>query len=174
MQYLGGYMKQVELWDAYDAEGNLTGGTLVRGESIPQGIYHLVTCVLVRHTDGDFLLMQRSPEKSYFPNIWEIGAGGSALKGESAEESIRRELREETGIDRGTFRYIGRNWDHPEGAMYEGFCCITDYPKDQIRLQKGETSAYRWLNREAFLQFFYSDECLERMRNRLLDFVGQL
>ncbi len=161
----------MELWDAYDANGNLTGGTLVRGEPVPKGLYHLVCCVLVRHVDGSFLLMRRSPEKESYPNIWEIGAGGSALQGETALEAAKRELQEETGIDRGRFTAISRSWDHEEGFLYEGFLCETDYPKDQIRLQAGETCDYKWLSLPKFLAFFDSDECLERMRSRLADFV---
>lgn len=164
----------MELWDAYDRDGNCVPGTLVRGEPIPAGLYHMVCCVLVRHVDGDFLLMRRSPEKKTFPNIWEIGAGGSTIQGETAEESARRELREETGIDRGEFRYICRNWDDQEQFLYEGFFCITDYPKDQIRLQPGETSGYKWLSLPEFLEFFDSSDCLPRMRNRLVDFVDTL
>ena len=83
----------MELWDAYDRQGNKTGETLVRGEPIPPGRYHLVSCVVVRHRDGDFLLMRRSPEKEVYPNVLEIGAGGSALQGESALDCARRELR---------------------------------------------------------------------------------
>ena len=90
----------MELWDAYDSEMKVIEGmTLVRGEeaSIPAGVYHLVSHILVEHVDGTYLLMQRDPRKSY-PNMWEATAGGSALKGETAEDCARRELREETGI----------------------------------------------------------------------------
>jgi len=162
-----------ELWDCYDRDGNRIEGTLVRGEPMPDGVYHMVCCVFVRHVDGDFLLMRRAPEKEMFPNIWEIGAGGSTLKGETAEESARRELREETGIDRGDFRYICRNWDHNDQYIYEGFYCITDYPKDQIRCQPGETSGYKWVSLPEFLEFF-DGECIPRMRDRLKDFVDTL
>ena len=31
----------MELWDAYDRDGNLIEGTLVRGEPIPDGVYHV-------------------------------------------------------------------------------------------------------------------------------------
>lgn len=51
----------MELWDAYDRHGNkLPGVTLRRGEPVPEGMYHLVSEVLVRHTDGSFLLMRRA------------------------------------------------------------------------------------------------------------------
>ena len=98
----------MELWDAYDRDGNKTGETLVRGEPIPPGRYHLVSDIVVRHVDGDYLLMRRSPEKEHYPNIWEIGAGGSVVQGETSEQSAHRELEEETGIARGQWSYMGR------------------------------------------------------------------
>ena len=42
-----------ELWDAYDVGLNkLNGVTLVRGELIPQGVFHLVCDLAVKHVDG--------------------------------------------------------------------------------------------------------------------------
>ena len=50
----------MELWDAYDENVNLIEGvTLTRGEKIDDGIFHLVCDIIVRHTDGDYLIMQR-------------------------------------------------------------------------------------------------------------------
>ena len=49
----------MEIWDGYNIDGSLAGVDLVRGEKIPDGLYHLVCEVLVQHTDGDFLLMKR-------------------------------------------------------------------------------------------------------------------
>ena len=43
----------MELWDAYNADFQKVDGiTLVRGEPIPDGLYHLVSDILVKHTDG--------------------------------------------------------------------------------------------------------------------------
>ena len=73
----------MELWDAYDCEGHLTGETLVRGEPIPEGRYHLVCGVLVRHVDGDYLLMKRDLSKSAYPGYYEASLGGAVQKGET-------------------------------------------------------------------------------------------
>lgn len=71
-----------ELWDAYDKNFNkIENTTLVRGENIPDGIYHLVSEVIVKHTDGSYLLMQRDFRKHH-GGEWEVTAGGSALQGE--------------------------------------------------------------------------------------------
>ena len=42
----------MEIWDAYLRDGTKAGVDLVRGEPIPEGLYHLVSDVLVRHRDG--------------------------------------------------------------------------------------------------------------------------
>ncbi len=49
----------MELWDAYDKDfRKIQGITLIRGEAIPEGTFHLVCDVIVRHTDGSYVLMQ--------------------------------------------------------------------------------------------------------------------
>ena len=136
----------MELWDAYDREGNPTGGTLVRGEPIPEGVYHLVACVLVKHVDGDYLLMKRDLSKQGYPGMYEASIGGSVLKGETLLEGAKRELFEETGIVAQTLTpYYAARGPH---TLYGAFLCETDWPKDRIALQPGETMDYLWVSRE--------------------------
>ena len=85
----------MELWDAYDKNEVKLGFDLIRGESIPDNVYHIVCDTIVRHRDGDYLLMQRDLDKEGWPGFWEAGAGGSALKGETPQECAKRELLEE-------------------------------------------------------------------------------
>ena len=160
----------MELWDAYDRRGNRTGETLVRGKPLPEGRYHLVSCILIRHEDGDILLMHRAMEKEVYPGWWEIGAGGSALAGEDSLTCARRELAEETGIT-GSLTFLHRTVSHD--TIYDGYLCIYGGPKDQVTLQPGETTAYRWLNLREFLAFFDSDQCIPHLRTRLKDYVDQ-
>ncbi len=140
----------MELWDAYDRDGHPLGTTLVRGEPIPKGQCHMVVCVIVEHSDGTYLLMKRDASKKEWPNVYEASAGGSALMGEDALTAARRELAEETGITRGDFSPTYT--DRGSNALYRGFVCRTDWPKDQITLQKGETAAFRWAAKDEILQ----------------------
>ena len=41
----------MELWDAYDGQGNKIGGELIRGQEISEGCYHLVSEVVVNGND---------------------------------------------------------------------------------------------------------------------------
>ena len=60
----------MELWDAYDVRGNSLEHTLIRGEEVPAGEYHLVADILVRHTDGSFLLTQADALSPAFEITW--------------------------------------------------------------------------------------------------------
>lgn len=137
-----------ELWDAYDVNLNkIEGAVLVRGEKIPDGTYHLVCDVLVRHVDGSFLLVQRHPQK-HFGLTWEASAGGSALKGETAKDCALRELFEETGIVPTSVKQLGHVVHHRHKCIFVEFLCETDCAKDGVKLQESETVAYRWVKAE--------------------------
>ena len=135
----------MELWDAYDEGLNkIDDMTLIRGKRIPEGVFHLVCEIIVKHTDGSYLLMQRDQRKP-FGGTWEATAGGSALQGETPLECARRELREETGIDGEDLVEVGRVTTND--TVYVEFLCVTNCDKDAITLQAGETIAYKWVSR---------------------------
>lgn len=161
-----------EVWDAYYADGTLAGRDLVRGEPIPDGLYHLVSEILVRHTDGDYLLMQRDFRKSNYCGYFEATAGGSALKGEDTLSCARRELQEETGIATGTFTSIGRFVSH--NTIYETFLCITDCEKDSVKLQEGETVSFKWVSETEFIDFVNSDAMIDVQRKRYAHYLKQM
>lgn len=156
----------MELWDAYTADyKKIDGMTLVRGEEdkIPQGVYHLVCHVLVRHRDGTYLIMQRDPRKPY-PSMWEATAGGSALRGETPLDCAVRELREETGIVSEELTEILRVVSDETRSCYVGYLCVTGCTKDSVRLQEGETVAYKWVSRKELIDMDSSEMLSERMQ----------
>ena len=53
---------------------------------------------MVVRTDGMILLQRRSMAKDLFPGWWDISVGGHVDAGESYDEAVVRELREELGI----------------------------------------------------------------------------
>ena len=54
--------------------------------------------ILVRNTDGKYLLIKRSSGSSWNPGKWEL-PGGKMDSGEIMEESLLREVFEETGLN---------------------------------------------------------------------------
>lgn len=139
-----------ELWDAYNKDfTKIDGTTLVRGQHIPENIFHLVCDIIVKHVDGSYLIMQRDHEKTH-GGQWELSAGGSALQGEGPEVASKRELKEETGIE-GNLREIGRMVIDKNHSIYVLYLCETDCAKDSVVLQQGETIDYRWISRDELL-----------------------
>ena len=162
----------MEIWDARDRDGNLLGVDLKRDEPVPNGMYHIVSQVAVRHRDGRYLLMLRDPNKPIHPGEYELSAGGSALKGEDALACARRELYEETGIACDDLRLLSvtvRDHSHILYYMYE---CVTDCDPDAIRLQPGETVGYRWVDADTVRAMLDRDAMVphnEEHIRRLLD-----
>ena len=57
-------------------------------------------------------------------------------------------------------------------TIYRGYLCVTDIPKDSVKLQKGETIAFRWVNKQEFREIFYSDQYVSGLRERLHKFAA--
>ena len=86
-----------EIWDLYNERRELIGRDQVRGESIPQGCYHLVVHIWIRNKKGEYLISQRSADRPKNPLKWEC-VGGSVLKGEDSITGALREIEEEVGL----------------------------------------------------------------------------
>lgn len=141
-----------EIWDAYDKEFNrIEDVKLIRGEVVPAGMYHLVCDIIVKHVDGTYLLMQRDYEK-HCGGMWELTAGGSALEGETPLECAVRELKEETGIVSCDLQELGRLVHDGHRSLYVEYLCITDWDKNAVSLQKGETIDYKWVDKNVLLE----------------------
>ena len=162
-----------EIWDLYYVDGTPSGRQMVRAYEIPAGLYHLVCEVLVRHTDGDYLLMRRSLTKDVFPGCWEATAGGSALAGEDELACIRRELREETGIVAEDFEKVARLIVNDDTIFYT-WLCVTDWDKSAVTLQEGETEDFRWVSEAEFIEFINSGEMVFTQRERWMDWYRKM
>lgn len=162
----------MEIWDGYLKDGTLANRDLIRGEPIPQGLYHLVSEILVRHIDGDYLLMRRDTRKPNYGGYYEATAGGSALKGEDKVSCAKRELLEETGISSNYFTEIGQYTSHD--TIYYNFLCVTDCDKSSISLQEGETTSYKWVSENDFISFVNSNEMIDVQRDRYHKYLLQM
>ena len=165
----------MEIWDLYDEEGNKTGETWERSraDKIPAGRYHIVCDVLIRHTDGEYLLTLRDPRKEIYPGCWEASAGGSALAGETPEEGARREMLEETGLKAGRLELIGITRKPETGSAVYAFAAIVDCAKDSVRLQEGETADYQWMKPSAFLRLIRKEPVLKIQYQRYKPYLDK-
>ena len=64
---------------------------------------------------GKVLLVRRSPHARHYPDVWDL-FGGHVEAGESLEEALRREAREELGVEVDSFYPLGTVHDPVEPA----------------------------------------------------------
>jgi len=171
-------MSNEEIWDLYDRNGNRTGETFIRGFynflEIPEGRFHLVVDILVKHTDGTYLLTKRDENKDVYPGFWEASAGGSAVHGEEPLEAAMRELREETGITADSMELVNITYKEPRRSMFYSYIATTSCPKDSVVLQEGETTDYKWVDAKGFLQYVDSDKAIVNHNLRYAEYIEEL
>lgn len=134
----------MELWDLMDAQGRVTGRTIVRGERLNAGQYHLVVHIWIVDSRGRLLIQKRAPHLRLMPGVW-AATGGSAVAGEDSATAARRELGEELGIftAEGELQYLGRLRRH--NSHCDLWLLRTDLPITALRLQKEEVARAMWV-----------------------------
>lgn len=87
-----------ELVEVVDEEGRVIG-IVTRREMRRRRLPHRCTWVLVFNSRGELFIHQRSATKDLLPLYWDVTVGGVLAVGEDFEVGVRRELREELGIE---------------------------------------------------------------------------
>ena len=108
---------------------------------------YTVLCYLKK--DNQYLFMLRNKEKNDLNEGKWIGIGGHIEVGESKEEALIREVKEETGFSINSFTYRGEilfiNNDYQE-IMY--VFTSDDYSGEMIECDEGELS---WIDKDKIL-----------------------
>lgn len=148
----------MELWDVYDFERNKTDKTMVRGEPFKTGDFHLVVHVCIFNSKDEMLIQQRQPFKEGWPNMWDITVGGSAIKGDTSQTAIERELSEELGL-RLDFQKIR---PHITINFENGFDDIYLIQKDiniaKLTLQYEEVQRVKWASEDEIFSMLENGE----------------
>jgi NAD+ diphosphatase len=104
-----------------------------------QSFPRISPAVIVRIERGDEILLARSPR--FAPGVYSTIAG-FVEPGESLEQTVVREVREEVGVEVTNVRYFGSQpWPFPHSLMV-GF--VADWQSGEIRLQEEEIEAAGW------------------------------
>jgi len=99
--------------------------------------------IIVLVQNGDRILLARS---SRFPSGQYSVVAGFVESGENLEHAVRREVREETGIEISNIHYFGSEpWPFPDSLMI-GF--TADYARGEIQIDNNEIESADWFDRD--------------------------
>jgi len=155
----------MELFDAVDQQGNKLGFDLIRGEKVPEGIFHKVVQIFTFNQDNELLVTLRHPDK-IFGLLWEVTAG-SVIKGENEIQGAIRELEEETGILISPKDLIHLYTMIEEDSIWFTYMVKPKIHDLQIRYQEGETIDHRWITAKTFMSLLNEGQFPEPMKLRI-------
>lgn len=137
-----------ETFPLVDEEGRVIGSALRSEVHGNPSLLHPVVHCLVTDFDGRILLQLRSRDKDIQPGKWDTSVGGHVALGESIQEAVRRELREEIGLDarqtdlRFLYRYVMRS--DVESELVHTYACLSEGPFER---QESEIEELRFWTR---------------------------
>ena len=129
-----------EIWDIYDKNKQLTGRTMKRNDwNMQPGDYHLTVLGVVRHTDGRYLITKRVQTKSWAAGWWEV-SGGGVMAGETSQQAVLREVREETGLD--VSGWDGGYPEEKDNYFVDVYRFTGTFTEQDLHLQEEETDGW--------------------------------
>ena len=149
----------MEFWDIYDENKQLTGRKMKRNDwCLKEGKYHLTVLGVIARPDGTFLITKRVMTKAWAPGWWEV-SGGGVQAGESSEEAVRREVKEETGLDvrnaEGGYAFTYKRVNPDEGDNYfvDVYRFVMDIDEKDVSFQEAEIDGHMFATREQIESF---------------------
>ncbi|MDD5098753.1 MAG: NUDIX domain-containing protein [Candidatus Colwellbacteria bacterium] len=119
-----------------------------------------ITAIIIK--DGKYLITRRSSNKKRFPGKWTVPGGKMETNDYLAlpkdtefywynvlERTLKREVKEEAGLDIGNIEYItSLATVHEDGDPSLVISCAADYLGGEVKLQEGETDDFAWVSLE--------------------------
>lgn len=155
----------MELLDTYTQDGKFIK-TVSRAEAHEKGLWHKTTHCWVIRPNGKILFQMRSKKLNNNPGRLYTTASGHVLAGETLEEALHREAREEAGadinthnatlIDKGEFKVDFEKTDgtpYRDRALYHFFLVKDDRPLIEFDFQEEELEGIYELDIKETLAF---------------------
>lgn len=133
-----------ELRDLYDINSNKTNLTYYKGDKIPEGYYPMVVMIAIQNNEGKFLMQKRVEAKG---GDWGV-TGGHPKHGETPNEGIITEVKEELGIDISNHKLTLFNEGCDGKDCYKMYYVNMDLNIEDLNIQKEELTEVKWFSIE--------------------------
>lgn len=163
----------MEYWDLYNYNGLKKKKKAIRGSKLNNDEFHLVVNAWIVNDKGEFLITQRSANKSH-PLMWEC-TGGSALMGETSLQAAIREVNEELGLDVSgkDAIFIGESRRFYENCpdILHVWLFKDNSDLNKVKIQVEEVNDVMWASRETILSLFNDNKFeANALFNKILDY----
>jgi 8-oxo-dGTP diphosphatase len=112
--------------------------------------HHIVAAVIVQA--DRILLGRRTPDRAFYPNVWDV-FGGHIEPGEERDQTLVRELQEELGITptkwmelKTITESVPENDDSPAYDLIVYFYCVPSWLGKPVNLQPHEHTTIQWFS----------------------------
>lgn len=150
----------MELLDVYDGNGNTTGRTIARGDKetvLSENEHIAVSVIFIENDNSEFLIQKTSKEKGgKFSST-----GGHVHSGETPLEAIKREVKEELGINiynNQIKEYGFLRYDMPLRYIYY---LRKNIDLNNIQLQKSEVDYVEYMSISKINELIETNQMLE-------------
>ena len=144
-----------EMVDIYNPDTmEKTGEIIDKSAAHRLGVWHSsIHLIIINKDKTKVLLQKRSSNKDLYPNMWDISVGGHIMSKESDKEAVKRELREELGIEFTNIEFIKKYKEELNNNGIDSkeivslFIMYLDDKERKFKLQKEEVSDIKWFTK---------------------------
>ena len=143
-----------EFVDLYDRNRKFLNRVVDRNTYLFQpGEFMMYVLAILENEVGKFLVTQRALDKKWAAGGWEMPGGGAKSK-ESSLDAIKREVKEETGLDvrnaEGGYLFTYKRENPGEGDNYfvDVYRFVMDIDENDVSFQEAEIDGYMFATKE--------------------------
>ena len=147
----------MELVDIVDENNKLTGQVEERWVAYNKGLWRRTVSCWIMNEKGEVLLQKRTVNKLRNPNKW-AKTGGQVDSGETVEESIFREVKEELGISLNESEFELHDVYKNKNYFMDIYVVKKDFSEEEIILDKNEVVDWKWMSQKEIEHFIETEK----------------
>ena len=146
----------MEMRDVFLKDGTFTGRAIEKHTPMQKGWYLLHAIIIMKTTDGQYVMQQRSLKAKYSPGEWDV-TGGGVISGETSAEAAVREAQEEVGVTvrPENLKHMLREityWGEDYGMICDYYAARVELPAGGFRIAEYEVNDVKCVPFEEFLE----------------------